>query len=72
MTLHGTGLSIADVDAGSTTVQATLGVVSGTLTVTAGTTGVTVSNSGTATVTLSGTLTQINNLLAGSLSGTIT
>jgi predicted glycoside hydrolase/deacetylase ChbG (UPF0249 family) len=71
LTLHGTGLAIADADAASATVQATLSVVSGTLTVSAGTTGVTVSNSGTATVTLSGTLTQINNLLAGSLSGTI-
>ncbi|MDO9208248.1 MAG: hypothetical protein Q7T91_08330, partial [Sulfuricurvum sp.] len=38
----------------------------------AGTTGVTVSNSGTSSVTLSGTLTQINNLLSGSLSGTVT
>ena len=72
LTLHGTGLSIADVDAGSATVQATLGVASGTLNVAAGTTGVTVSNSGTATVTLSGTITQINNLLAGSLGGTVT
>ncbi|MDO9237872.1 MAG: DUF4347 domain-containing protein, partial [Aquabacterium sp.] len=70
LTLHGTGLSIADSDAGSATVQATLSVVSGTLTVSAGTTGVTVSNSGTSSVTLSGTLTQINNLLSGSLSGT--
>jgi cell shape-determining protein MreC len=72
LTLHGTGLSIADVDAGSATVQATLSVVSGTITVSAGSTGVSVSNSGTSSVTLSGTLTQINNLLAGNSSGTIT
>ena len=67
LTLHGTGLSIADVDAGSASVTATLSVVSGTLTVTAGTTGAAVSGSGTNSVTLTGTLTQINNLLAGNL-----
>jgi hypothetical protein len=72
LTLHGTGLSIADVDASGATVQATLSVVSGALNVAAGTTGVTVGNSGTATVSLSGTVAQINNLLAGSLSGTVT
>ncbi|MDB5335317.1 MAG: hypothetical protein JWN70_936 [Planctomycetaceae bacterium] len=72
LTLHGTGLSIADVDAGSGTVQATVSVVSGTLTATAGTTGVSVSGSGTNAVTLSGTITQINNLLAGGLSATLT
>ncbi|HEX5358260.1 MAG TPA: DUF4347 domain-containing protein, partial [Aquabacterium sp.] len=71
LTLNGTGLTIADVDAGSSSVQATLSVVSGTLTVSAGTTGVTVGNSGTSSVTLTGTVTQINNLLAGSLSGTV-
>ncbi|KGM41169.1 hypothetical protein JY96_16965 [Aquabacterium sp. NJ1] len=72
LTLHGTGLSISDPDAGSSIVQVQIGVTSGTLNVGAGTTGVTVSNSGTNTVTLSGTITQINNLLAGSLSGTVT
>ena len=70
LTLHGTGLSIADVDAGSASVTATLSVVSGTLTVTAGTTGAAVSGSGTNSVTLTGTLTQINNLLAGNLGAT--
>ena len=72
LTLHGTGLSIADIDAGSAAVRATVSVTSGILTAAAGTTGVTVTGSGTATVTLDGTLTQINNLLAGSLSGTLT
>jgi hypothetical protein len=70
--LHGTGLSIADVDAGGSKVQDTVSVVSGTLTAAAGTTGVTVSGSGTTGLTLTGTLTQINNLLAGNLSGTLT
>ena len=57
-------------DAGSASVTATLSVVSGTLTVTAGTTGAAVSGSGTNSVTLTGTLTQINNLLAGNLGAT--
>ena len=51
-------------------VTATLSVVSGTLTVTAGTTGAAVSGSGSNSVTLTGTLTQINNLLAGNLGAT--
>ena len=72
LTLHGTGLSIADVDAGSAAVRATVSVTSGILTAAAGSTGVTVTGSGTATVTLDGTLTQINDLLAGNLSGTLT
>ncbi|MBL8829429.1 MAG: cadherin domain-containing protein, partial [Planctomycetaceae bacterium] len=72
LTLHGTGLSIADLDAASSTVRATLSVVSGTISAAAGSTGVTVSGSGTNTVTLTGTLTQINNLLAGNLSSTLT
>ncbi|RZI79930.1 MAG: hypothetical protein EOP38_24035, partial [Rubrivivax sp.] len=70
--LHGTGLSIADLDAASASVQATLSVVSGTLTVAAGSTGVVVSGSGTNTVTLTGTLAQINTLLAGGSGGTAT
>src|SRR6185503_1767140 len=60
-TLQGIGLTIADVDAGSASVQATVAVVSGTLTASAG----------TSSITLSGTLTQINNLLAGNLGGTL-
>lgn len=72
LTLHGTGLSMADVDAGGGAVQATFTVTSGILTAAAGTTGVTIGGSGTNTLTLSGTLAQINNLLAGNLSGTLT
>ncbi|TLY21832.1 MAG: hypothetical protein E6K66_08630, partial [Nitrospirae bacterium] len=72
LTLHGTGLSVADIDAGAASVTSTVSVTSGTISVAAGTTGVTVAGSGTATVTLTGTLTQINNLLAGNLSGTLT
>ncbi|WP_160167686.1 DUF4347 domain-containing protein [Methylomonas sp. MK1] len=71
LTLHGTGLNIADVDAGSSNVQATVSVVSGTLTANAGTTGVTVSGSGTSSITLTGSLSQINDLLAGNASGSL-
>jgi hypothetical protein len=68
--LAGTGLSIADVDAGAGNITTTLSVVSGALTVTAGSTGVSVSGSGTSTVTLIGTVDQINDLLAGNLGAT--
>jgi hypothetical protein len=71
LTLHGTGLSVADVDAGSAPVTATLSVGEGVLNVAAGTTGVTVGGSGTGSVTLTGTLAQINDLLAGNNSGTV-
>ncbi len=70
LTLHGTGLSIADADAASGSVQATLSVVSGSLTITAGTTGVTVLGSGSSSVTLTGTVAQINDLLAGNVGAT--
>ncbi len=72
LTLHGTGLSISDPDAGTSPVKATVSVKNGVLNAAAGTTGVTVSGSGTATVTLDGTLAQINNFLAGNLSATLT
>ncbi len=71
LALQSTGLSIADIDAGTSAVPATVSVGAGVLSAAAGTTGVTVSGSGTATVTLSGTLAQINSLLAGSLGGTL-
>ncbi len=57
------GLSISDVDAGAGNVTATLAVGEGTLTVTAGGTTVLVGGSGTSTVTLTGTVAQINALL---------
>ncbi len=71
LNLHGTGLSISDSDAGNSGVQAIISVVSGTLTATAGTTGVSISGSGSSNIILTGTVTQINNLLAGNLSGTL-
>ena len=64
--LHGTGLSIADVDAGSNAISITLSVTQGILTVTAGNSGVnSVSGSPSSSVTVTGTIAEINNLLGG-------
>jgi hypothetical protein len=67
LNLHGAGLmSISDIDAGSGVVKATLSVGAGTLTVTAGNSGVdSITGSGTASVVITGTVTEINNLLGG-------
>ncbi len=73
LAIHGTGFGVSDVDAGGGSATATLNVGEGTLTVVAGTSGVTiVGGNGTGTVTLSGTIAQINNLLTGGGTGTIT
>jgi hypothetical protein len=69
--LHGTGLSISDVDAGSGSLSVTLAVTEGVITIFSGSTGVGVSNSGTSSVTVNGTLTQINDLLAGNGGATV-
>ncbi|MBM3408174.1 MAG: tandem-95 repeat protein, partial [Betaproteobacteria bacterium] len=58
-----TGLSIADIDAGSASVTLTLGVKQGTITVAAAN-GVTLGTNGTSNVTLSGTVAAINGALA--------
>jgi VCBS repeat-containing protein len=58
------GLSIADIDAASGAITVTLGVGSGTLSAVTGG-GVTISGSGSASLTLSGTLAAINTYLAG-------
>lgn len=60
-----TGISFSDVDAGSGSVTATFSVTSGTLSAVSGS-GVTVGDSGTATLTLSGTLSDINAFIAAS------
>jgi VCBS repeat-containing protein len=75
--LNGQGLSITDVDAGAGTITVTLTVANSieTLTVAAGSSGVTiVSGNNTSSVVLSGTLAQIDALLAsaGGAAGTIT
>jgi Ca2+-binding RTX toxin-like protein len=71
LNLHGTGLSISDVDAASGSMTVTLSVTQGILNVAAGTTGAIVSNSGTSSVTITGTQTQINDLLAGNSAATV-
>src|SRR4030095_12711373 len=63
-TANGNAISIADVDAGSSRVQVTLAATNGVLTL-AGTTGLTVSGNGTATVTVTGSLANINTALNG-------
>ena len=71
LTLKNTGLSIADVDAGSGSMSVTLAVTEGTLTVTAGTSGAVVTNSGTSSVTITGTVAQINDLLSTNATSTV-
>ncbi|WP_229676226.1 beta strand repeat-containing protein [Polaromonas eurypsychrophila] len=61
-----TGLSISDVDVGGVSITVTLAVTNGTLTLTGGTGG-TVGGSGTNTVTITGTVTQINSRLGATL-----
>ncbi|WP_218585602.1 DUF4347 domain-containing protein [Pseudomonas sp. Marseille-P9899] len=58
-----TGISFSDIDAGSASVTATFSVTGGTLTALSGN-GVTVTDSGTATLTLSGSLSDINAFIA--------
>jgi VCBS repeat-containing protein len=63
LNLKNSGMSVSDVDSLGGVETATLSVTEGTLTVTAGTSGATVQGSGTNTVTITGTLAQINALL---------
>ena len=69
--LRGT-MHVADADAGSNAVTATLSVSYGVLTVAPGTAAVAVKGSGTGTVTITGSVTQINQLLAAGSNGTVT
>ena len=64
LNLKNTGLSVSDVDSLGGVEKLTLSVAEGTLTVTAGTSGAAVSGSGTSSVTITGTLAQINALLS--------
>jgi len=59
-----TGISFSDIDAGSGTVSVQFSVASGTLSAT-GASGVTVLGSGTGTLSLSGTLADINAFVTG-------
>lgn len=69
--LKNTGLAVNDSDAGNGIVAVNLAVTEGTLTVTAGGSGATVTDSGTSNVTITGTITQINALLASDGSSTV-
>src|SRR5262245_60411102 len=63
-TANGNAISIADVDAGSSSVQVTLAAANGVLGVT-GIAGVTVTGNGTGTVVLTGSQANINTVLNG-------
>ncbi|MEO1528387.1 MAG: cadherin-like domain-containing protein [Planctomycetota bacterium] len=73
LTLEGTGFSVSDVDAGGGTLTTTIQVGEGVITIAEGDSGVTISGgNGSGSVTLTGTLTAIDNLLTGASTGTIT
>ena len=59
-----TGLSVADVDAGTGNVQTIVSAVNGTITPASGS-GATITGSGTASAQITGTLTQVNAALNG-------
>ena len=63
LTLKGTGLSVSDIDAGSGSITVEISVGEGVLNVTAGGSGATVAGSGSSSVTINGTVSQINALL---------
>jgi hypothetical protein len=66
LALQGKGLSIGDVDSGNDTMTVKLSVGEGALTVSAGNSGIdSISGNGTATVTITGSVMEINNLLGG-------
>src|SRR6185312_15506953 len=68
---NGNAISIADVDAGSSSVQVTLAATNGVLTL-AGTSGLTVSGNGTGTVTVTGLVFAPTGNFNGSANLTVT
>ncbi|WP_331345210.1 putative Ig domain-containing protein [Cellvibrio sp. UBA7661] len=71
--LHGTGISVADVDSSALTITITGAGSNSNLAATVGTTGVNiVSGINTDTLILSGTAAQLNDLFAGNNGGTLT
>ena len=71
--IHGTGFTVGDIDEDGLGALATLSVGEGTLTVVPGNSGVTVTGgNGTDSVTLTGTIEQIDNLLTAAGTGEIT
>jgi hypothetical protein len=71
LNLHGTGITVADIDGDSLTVTIT-GEGASQLSATVGTTGVVVSGTGSGTLILTGTAAQLNNLFAGNNGSTLT
>lgn len=71
LTLKGSGLAISDVDAASGSMTVTLSVTEGILNATAGDSGASVSNTGTSSLTITGTVAQINALLAAGGTSTL-
>ncbi len=71
LNLKNSGLSVSDIDGNNGVETATLSVGEGQLTVTAGGSGAVVGGSGTATVTITGTLAQINALLNSDAGSTV-
>ena len=71
LTIHGTGFSVADVDAAAGTMSATFTVSEGDITVAAGNTGVSIVSNNASSVSFTGTLAQINALLTGTGTGTV-
>jgi hypothetical protein len=65
-------VTVGDVDSGTGIISATLTATHGILTATSGTSGATVGGSGTATLTITGTASQIDALLVGDATSTIT
>lgn len=73
LNLHGTGISIEDVDTNNLSVTISASAPASTLNAVTGTTGVSImSGNGTATLVISGSLAQLNEFLAGSNGGTLT
>ncbi|HBE70148.1 MAG TPA: hypothetical protein DDW52_18525 [Planctomycetaceae bacterium] len=71
LNIHGTGFSVSDVDASSSSLTATLTVGEGMLAVFEGNSGVTITANSAATVSFTGTVAEINSLLKGTSSGSI-
>ncbi|MCG8379016.1 MAG: DUF4347 domain-containing protein, partial [Proteobacteria bacterium] len=73
MDIHGTGFTAADIDAGTASnLVVTLSSNDGNITVAAGNSGLgSITGNGSPTVTLTGTITQIDNFLKGNTTGTI-
>ena len=72
LAIHATGFSVADVDAAAGIMTATFIVGEGDIALSAGNSGVTIVTNNAGTVSFTGTLTQLNALIGGTSTGTIT